>query len=185
MISSCLIYPWSVPQCATSSPLSAVRVPWDSFICTWPWCSSRVKHDPRESDRSIRIAVSFVKVLKLPGIYTKNKNMRLTFQLHGLCQLAFPGRTSLEMPRFARKHEDKYICKLVKTTDMAVASYITLKIHVGFVNTVSSLQFPAFVEYLVWWFGTEQLFKFDHQMWLDYCKGCWQVKIIVMVSYDF
>lgn len=75
--------------------------------------------------------------------------MRLTFQLHGLCQLAFPGGTSLEMPRFARKHEDKYICKLVKTTDMAVASYRIFKIHVGFVNTVPSLQFPAFVEYLV------------------------------------
>lgn len=45
------------------------------------------------------------------------------------------------MPSFGRKYEDKYISKLVETTAMAVASYITsLKFHVGFVNTVSSPQ---------------------------------------------
>lgn len=58
------------------------------------------------------------------------------------------------MPRFARKHEDKYICKLVKTTDMVVALYITFKIHVGFVNTVPSLQYLYGVPGMMVWYRT-------------------------------
>lgn len=59
------------------------------------------------------------------------------------------------MPRFARKYEDKYISKLVKKSDMAVAPYITsFKMHVGFINTVPSLEYLHGVPGVKVWYRT-------------------------------